>query len=68
MLLTLVLAEIATAAATAPDRQARASVRIERPAKIGEAYWKDSPAPQRREVVRQTPEGRTEIMRIVDHQ
>lgn len=68
MLLALFLSGIGAATVTVPDRQARASVRIERPAKAGPAYWNDSPRQQRREVVRKTPEGRTEVLRVVDHQ
>ena len=68
MLPLLLFAEItANTVAPPPGVQARAAVRIERPAKAGASHWKDAPPAQKRQVDRRGADGRTERLRIVDY-
>jgi hypothetical protein len=68
MLSLLLFAEItANTVVSRPSVQARAAVRIERPAKAGAAHWKDVPPAQKRQIDRRGTDGRTERLRIIDY-
>jgi acyl-CoA reductase-like NAD-dependent aldehyde dehydrogenase len=70
MLSLLLLAEIVVGS-TSPRppqaEQAHATVRIRHAAAATSAQWKAAPPAQRREIVRKTEDGRTELLRVIDY-
>ena len=68
MLALVLFAEtIVRSGLTAPPDQARATVRISRSVSAGKEHWKEAPAERRREILRKSPDGRLELVRIVDY-
>jgi hypothetical protein len=68
MLLLFLMAEsvVRTSAVAAQDPP-RATVRIVRAAPASADQWKEAPPERRREVIRKSADGRTELLRIIEH-
>jgi hypothetical protein len=69
MLFLLVLAEVATRPPVESGAPARASVRILRSSAIARKdLWEETPPLKRREIVRKEADGRTIVIRIIEHE
>lgn len=69
MFLLLVLAGAATSTATVgPEVQARAVVRVERPAVATQKEWERLPPARRRELVRKDELGRPVAIRVIEYE
>ena len=69
MLILFVLAEVATRSTVQTGAPARASVRIERAAAIARKdLWDKAPPLHRREIVRKEADGRTIVIRLIEHE
>lgn len=67
MITLLALAEmIAATAAPTQVRQATATVRIERPARVTPETWHRASTAERREVLRRDESGRAILLRLID--
>jgi len=67
-MLLAIIAAIASSPTLPADGQARAAVRIERPAVGAADQWKNAAPSARRQIVRADEKGNLIVMRIVDYQ
>jgi hypothetical protein len=69
MLALLVLAEVAARPPVESAAPARASVRIVRTSAIARKdQWEEAPRLNRREIVRKEADGRTVVIRVIEHE
>ena len=68
LLAFLVLAQSAQPAPAPSVAQARVTLRIQRAARASDSEWRKAPPDSRREIGRKDENGRTIVIRVIEHQ